>query len=781
MEARAATLSSLSQLRQSILNLSWITMQLEEKSLVLFANLPMTGIQTAVQFSRKEKKFSPCSDFEPKDAKQISFSLFFGAFEQRSKKYLLFVDKVDAVPFVKSSFVFKINSLYVFDTESWGHDQELSEILTLTLSKGFFFSYRIDLTRLVNFTTSETPFSKKDPHEIFFINSKCLEEMKVPEMNEWVVPVVFGIFMKSSINFQSLETIGTIYTLVKYSIVDFLFTENLKISEHLPDIKNLISLEMIVCVSETNYQLNFFFSNPPFKGKVMKLTLKKLEAFFAKHSLGSIFFAFKDNEFKSQLEDFELFENATFLDEDFYSLNIFELFSLEFTSMITSEKETPNSVGIFCDGPSQVYEEIAPNLVSLFILIVKSRISGKKSDYINDQNVIEVLRKKLFIEKKEIQTPIELFHTKEGRSRKASIFSRMLNSFSTQDPKIVKLIEYADLLIEVFRPKELDFLEQSFDQSFQLPLSAASQNLTFGLITFNVSGFAPDPEKDIPRLDFVNKYPFDSCDLVVFAFQEIIAMKSKNLVSIVIESREEHFRAWTLIVPKLFPNHVLMYNKGLVGLALMILVKKSLAENSEVSVVQTEILRLGMLNFANKGSILTRVMINQQKFNFLTCHLTSGTSEKALASREEDLLRVHSLLVKDRSSAGSFILGDLNFRCKMSQKEAKEFVTEFDEGRQVSREALDRILEQDELRKLLAKKDYQFFKELTVDFPPTYRFYVNQKAYDLAEGTRIPSWTDRVLISGDSLNIGQDFVYTADFDTTVSDHKPVVLICKLTT
>lgn len=71
------------------------------------------------------------------------------------------------------------------------------------------------------------------------------------------------------------------------------------------------------------------------------------------------------------------------------------------------------------------------------------------------------------------------------------------------------------------------------------------------------------------------------------------------------------------------------------------------------------------------------------------------------------------------------------------------------------------------------------FRELAspvIHFKPTYRYFVNSKEYDYANGQRIPSWTDRILVWNVQQRCFDGEEYKSSEETMISDHKPVILL-----
>ena len=141
------------------------------------------------------------------------------------------------------------------------------------------------------------------------------------------------------------------------------------------------------------------------------------------------------------------------------------------------------------------------------------------------------------------------------------------------------------------------------------------------------------------------------------------------------------------------------------------------------------------------------------------------------------LQMTYKAIVSKNESLASFIVGDLNFRNSVdidfikTQIELYNKIDKTDKERQA---IIDKMLNCDELSKVLQDQTFFHLKEEKIDFLPSYRFYIGSKEYDYAEGKRVPSWTDRVLyIIRDEVSLNNTKYFT-DTKTCVSDHKPVV-------
>ncbi len=79
----------------------------------------------------------------------------------------------------------------------------------------------------------------------------------------------------------------------------------------------------------------------------------------------------------------------------------------------------------------------------------------------------------------------------------------------------------------------------------------------------------------------------------------------------------------------------------------------------------------------------------------------------------------------------------------------------------------------------MTTESYIFYcLELTITFPPTYKYAIGSNEFDGGEKNRCPAWTDRILFVPRGLTCME---YTSMMDLQSSDHKPVFasFVCTL--
>lgn len=112
------------------------------------------------------------------------------------------------------------------------------------------------------------------------------------------------------------------------------------------------------------------------------------------------------------------------------------------------------------------------------------------------------------------------------------------------------------------------------------------------------------------------------------------------------------------------------------------------------------------------------------------------------------------------------LMGDLNYRIQLPRDKVIELINEHN---------IQEILKHDQL-KLAQKENQQFakFEEAEITFMPTYKFDENTDNYDTSSKQRVPSYTDRILVSTET-NSPKPHIkqYQSLKNFRSSDHRPV--------
>eukprot|EP00347_Sterkiella_histriomuscorum_P006556 403352324 len=281
----------------------------------------------------------------------------------------------------------------------------------------------------------------------------------------------------------------------------------------------------------------------------------------------------------------------------------------------------------------------------------------------------------------------------------------------------------------------------------------------------------------------------DIPDLIVFNFQEIVPLNAKSMIlsgqlsqpqlweKYLIQEYNEYFRK--RLQDKLPIPNIQYVDKlashGQVGLYQVILFrndKKQLISDMQLAQIGTGILGVG----GNKGAIGCSIKICETKICVINAHLAASQSKVSRRNQNvSQILRnlqfVNNISEKQNIFEHDVLLwcGDLNYR--INSDNFQEVVDMIQQNKLYELRNLDQL----KLEKA-AGNVFGEFQEGKIKFPPTYKFKVGTHEYD-SEKVRIPSWCDRILYRGETL---QQQFYTSVTSPITSDHKPVVSYFKAT-
>lgn len=112
----------------------------------------------------------------------------------------------------------------------------------------------------------------------------------------------------------------------------------------------------------------------------------------------------------------------------------------------------------------------------------------------------------------------------------------------------------------------------------------------------------------------------------------------------------------------------------------------------------------------------------------------------------------------------AIMMGDLNYRIELDRAKVLELI---------EKKEYSTLLKYDQLRR--AKREIPEiggFSEAEINFAPTYKFDENSDVYDTSSKQRIPSYTDRILVS-DVAKYGFEITKYETIHSFLSDHRPV--------
>ncbi|KAK4058577.1 Inositol-1,4,5-trisphosphate 5-phosphatase 1 [Microbotryomycetes sp. JL221] len=278
--------------------------------------------------------------------------------------------------------------------------------------------------------------------------------------------------------------------------------------------------------------------------------------------------------------------------------------------------------------------------------------------------------------------------------------------------------------VRVFNPINELLHQQLQEQSSKY---TTFEDVTLWVGTYNVNGKNPSSESLLPWL---------------FPLSEIVPLTP----SMVMSTDPKPRRLWEQQVLKTLQNkskmeqsnYILLRSGQLVGTCLIVFVKKEFID--QVRNVEVGMKKTGLKGMAgNKGAVAIRLDFKQTSFCFITAHLAAGHSN--VQERDQDYNTIEQGLkfqkgrtIKDHDNV--IWAADTNYRISLPNEEVRT------------------LSEQDDYAALLeADQKYDNYSDL----------------YDTSEKQRIPAWTDRILYSGQHIDVNR--YQRAELKT--SDHRPV--------
>ena len=82
----------------------------------------------------------------------------------------------------------------------------------------------------------------------------------------------------------------------------------------------------------------------------------------------------------------------------------------------------------------------------------------------------------------------------------------------------------------------------------------------------------------------------------------------------------------------------------MLGLLMIVFLKRSVKNTFNVSVMKHKLIKLGKFGMANKGGIYIELKINGEEIGFINCHLAAGNSQESNKKRFKALVEFYNLL-----------------------------------------------------------------------------------------------------------------------------------------
>lgn len=288
------------------------------------------------------------------------------------------------------------------------------------------------------------------------------------------------------------------------------------------------------------------------------------------------------------------------------------------------------------------------------------------------------------------------------------------------------------------------------------------------LMTWNLAGLAPEKFKtQLKSLAFaIQKH---DPDIVYFGFQELFELKIKLRAMMNFLNIEDVIKEWKSLLGQTLPGYKLYYEDNMVALQSFMYVRGSMGQS--VLSIDPQHIKLGVMNFGNKGAIKVVLNFNGYLVEISNCHLTAGQSEENFQGRLRDLQNIFAKNTENMVSNNvncAFLLGDFNFKIRSEISEVHKTIKNFKEPYRVLKNAD----EWTEVSRILP--EISEFQEEKIVFPPTFKYLIGEREIDQAGG-RTPSWCDRVYYYSKRVSDFRIIDYNA-FAMFVSDHIPVFMV-----
>ena len=308
--------------------------------------------------------------------------------------------------------------------------------------------------------------------------------------------------------------------------------------------------------------------------------------------------------------------------------------------------------------------------------------------------------------------------------------------------------------INEFVTSELDKLKDKYT-------SRSTINLLLG--TYNVNGATR--KTDLSKWLFPIGDKFKP-DVVVLGLQEVIELTAGSILNADYSKGSFWENMVSDCLNQFNEKYLLLRVEQMSSLLILFFVKSDKAKH--IKRVEGATKKTGFGGMAgNKGGVAIRFEYDSTSFCFVNNHLSAGVLN--VEDRRSDYDSITNGINFTRSNTIPqhdciFWLGDTNYRINLTNEQVRKELDTKDAG------YIDRLLKNDQLTlEMKAGSVFRDFKEPSLKFRPTYKYDNGTDNYDTSEKARTPSWTDRILYKGNTL---QPLAYS-DAPLQLSDHKPV--------
>lgn len=767
-------------------NLKYISVENYTDKIIIKAD-PKTRIKSNLIRSK-------LSQNEKRESKLLSIkttSIFLGITSIKDNFYLILGDQIRTFKFGNIE-IYELNSVVLYEFQSFEKNEDLSEIFTLYYKQGFFFSYDIDLTYSQNYKLAfqdKIDYKKMLRLNFFFFANRFLLEKYFDNL-DWLVPIIHGK-VNCNVFINNNNKLIKVYFIYKRSIfsVNKGYQKDVELFQDFfcPDEFETIDVfrEFGGKVNSFGLVTNDFFGNfnifleyklgNDFNFGINPQKVKKhLE--FMKFILGIDLFVFQgDNQIVQLLEEFLADQKSLKGKIKIFKKNGFEKI-LHVINKIAEENVENDSN----------YSKINLNICSSKIL------------YIYEEVLLEMTEKILIKQQK----------TQKKIKKRNSLFN---NPAKEESKKEIELMRYFLKQISDIKKKTMNFeetlknMKKNYKITIKLNLTSSlfghekgtslairklieknkidiftHKNIIMTFITHNCGGLPKD--QDLKNLiKYGNIEDIKNSSLVIIGLQEIVEMKGKNFGKIITNDNEEVLDKWIGAIGECFEEFNLVGYSSMLGLVLIVLQNVKTVDELEVRPFKKKLIKQGFMSFANKGGIFLGLKVNYENFGVFNCHLASGTKKTSFKKRKENLSELEDYLNYKQNLSMKFIMGDFNFRNQLDINDFHLFYSDYKSQKKtyIKNEILDKIKEGDEFQEVKQETNLiNGYIENPIEFLPSYKWQKNDDVYDFKEGKRIPSWTDRIIYKCDNFSNFASIIYDSDMKTRFSDHKPVYLIGK---
>ena len=787
-------------------NLNCILFEERRDHIILRAHKPLTNIEHPLLINKKKKKIKRGSEERilqlGRVINQKLFSGFLGIFKFDNISFMLFAEYVLLIDFINEIDVFEIFNVAAISMNSFQFNKEVTDMCNAIMKQGFYFSYQKDLTQDI-YSNSITINKIEAPQWLFFINRKMTEPYSQEKTMEWVTPLILGTLTQSEVYLLDYKKHAVVYILSRVSIPDIL---NLKTSdlfyEMLSSSNSIMKISIALECSGLSSTINFFIATIP---ATRDFSAKRAYTFYQFYKL-----FFNVNSYLMCTDDVDLQFYANMMKNqrafkllDLKDVNtvakfkrpyLFEWLSERSDSSFSIDKSASTTILFGVRDCFEFYNENMAYIASVFTHLSAQLFFEDKPIQLKYNSLTITAVEHDIIHKipllKRIKRFLDNIHNiaEEETTQPVGLFSNIMSNFrrlTQSNENIVKDLIKRDrnnLLISLlgFNNK---FLYSLMNVQKQVEHQALShKQVEMCIITHNCAGFMPDSLENKSLVKYGERIDVKEADILVICLQEIMLMKPENFTSFITENNTIAKNAWQNFLIELFEaTHNVFFVESLLGLMTIMFIRTECVDKIKIKVTKSDLMRIGLFNFANKAFIINKLIINDDAFDIINCHMSSGTTDYEYDKRAGDLRKAYQAIKNNNEAAAAFIIGDLNFRNRMEVSRVKHLIGIYktETSAEKRQTILEELLKFDELGWLLRAEHLSILNEFPIRFIPSYKFFVKSDEYDFYEGKRIPSWTDRVLYiikDNITLDIKQ---YTLDEKTRISDHKPVIFLCSL--